>query len=57
MQSVTIDSDNSEAFIISTMFAHQTAERKLFVASVQSKIEDQTFFISYFHQFSQFDRK
>lgn len=27
MQSLTIDSDNSQAFIISRMFAHQTAER------------------------------
>lgn len=47
MQSMTIDSDNSEAFIISTMFAHQTEERKVFVASVQSKIDDQTFSISF----------
>lgn len=32
------DSDNSEAFIISTVFAHQTAE--MFAAAVQRQFEN-----------------
>lgn len=35
MQTVTIESNNSEVFIIVIMFAHQTAERKVFVPSVE----------------------
>lgn len=44
---MSIDSD--EAFVISTMFAHQTVEkRKMFVATTERKFENQTFLPAFF---------